>query len=85
VVRRTHKVVAQTRSCLAGVSESAHRLVSLHDVDVRQIRKEQAQVIDNADSVILDHTIGIRHPLYASQSQRRSNASPAALQAVDGP
>ena len=44
----------------------------------------KAQVIDNADSVILDHTIGIRHPLYASQSQRRSNASPAPLEALDG-
>ena len=74
-------------------AESAHRLFSLHDVDVRQIRKGRgkpvelgykAQVIDNADSVILDHTIGIRHPMYASQSQRRSNASPAALEALDG-
>ena len=37
---RTERVVAQTRSRLAGVMpESASRLVSLHDVDARPIRK----------------------------------------------
>jgi transposase, IS5 family len=69
VVGRTERVVAQTRSCLAGVmSESASRLVSLHDVDARPIRKGRlgkpvefgfkAQIVDNADGVILDHTVG---------------------------
>ena len=40
MVRRTQRVVAQTRSRLAGVMpESATRPVSLHDVDARPIRK----------------------------------------------
>ena len=40
IVGRTERVVAQARSRLAGVMpESAHRLVSLHDVDARPIRK----------------------------------------------
>ena len=40
VVGRTERVVAQTRSRLAGVMpESASRLVGLHDVDARPIRQ----------------------------------------------
>jgi len=40
VPARTQRVVAQTRSRLAGVmAESATRVVSLHDVDARPIRK----------------------------------------------
>ena len=40
MVRRTQRVVAQTRSRLAGVMpETATGLVSLHDVDARPIRK----------------------------------------------
>ena len=64
---RTKRVVAQTRSRLAGVMpESATRLVSLHDFDARPIRKGRvgkpvefgykAQIVDNADGVVLDHT-----------------------------
>jgi IS5 family transposase len=70
---RTRRVVAQTRSRLAGVMpDSAHRLVSFHDIDARPIRKGRlgkpvefgykAQVIDNADGVILDHTVEIGNP-----------------------
>jgi IS5 family transposase len=73
VVGRTQRVVAQTRSRLAGVMpESAHRVVSLHDVDARPIRKGRlgkpvefgykAQIVDNADGVILDHSIEIGNP-----------------------
>ncbi len=40
LIERTQRVVAQTRSRLGGVMpESATRLVSLHDVDARPIRK----------------------------------------------
>lgn len=73
VVGRTQQVVAQARSRLAGVMpESASRLVSLHDVDARPIRKGRlgkpvefgykAQIVDNADGVILDHTLEIGNP-----------------------
>jgi IS5 family transposase len=68
IVERTFRVVIQTRSRLAGVMpESSTRLVSLHDPDARPIRKGRlgkpvefgykAQIVDNADGVILDHTI----------------------------
>ena len=70
MVQRTQRVVTQARSRLAGVMpESATRLVSLHDADARPIRKGRlgkpvefgykAQVVDNADGVILDHTVEI--------------------------
>ena len=52
--------------------EGASRLVSLHDPDARPIRKGrlgkpvefgyQAQVVDNADGVVLDHTVQIGTP-----------------------
>lgn len=75
---RTERVVAQTRSRLAGVMpESTHRLVSLHDVEARPIRKGRlgkpvefgykAQVVDNADGVILDHNVEIGNPPDAPQ------------------
>jgi IS5 family transposase len=78
VVYRTKRVVAQTRSRLGGVMpESAHRVVSLHDVDARPIRKGRlgkpvefgykAQVVDNADGVILDHSVEIGNPHDAAQ------------------
>ncbi|MGH3969993.1 MAG: ISNCY family transposase [Mycobacterium sp.] len=78
VVRCTQQVVAQTRSRLAGVMpESAHRVVSLHDVDARPIRKGRlgkpvefgykAQVVDNPDGVILDHSVEIGNPPDATQ------------------
>ena len=73
LLERTRRVVAQTRSRLAGVMpDSASRMVSLHDVDARPIRKGRlgkpvefgykAQVVDNADGVILDHNIEIGNP-----------------------
>jgi transposase, IS5 family len=78
IVGRTERVVAQTRSRLAGVMPaSAHRLVSLHDVDARPIRKGRlgkpvefgykAQIVDNADGVILDHAVEIGNPPDAPQ------------------
>src|SRR5205814_412996 len=67
-IERTSKVVAQTRTRLAGQTpESATRLVSLHDPDARPIRKGRidrpvefgykAQVADNDDGIILDYTV----------------------------
>ena len=70
---RTRRVVAQTRSRLAGVMpDSASRMVSFHDIDARPIRKGRlgkpvefgykAQVVDNADGVILDHNVEVGNP-----------------------
>ena len=78
LVGRTERVVAQTRSRLAGVMpESASRVVSLHDVDARPIRKGRlgkpvefgykAQIVDNADGVILDHNVEVGNPADAPQ------------------
>jgi transposase, IS5 family len=78
VMGRTQQVVVQTRSRLRGVMpESAHRVVSLHDVEARPIRKGRlgkpvefgykAQIVDNSDGVILDHTIVIGNPVDAPQ------------------
>ena len=78
VVERTERIVAQTRSRLGGVMpESASRLVSLHDVDARPIRKGRlgkpvefgykAQIVDNADGVILDHNVEVGNPADAPQ------------------
>ena len=78
LVGRTQHVVAQARSRLAGVMpESANRLVSLHDVQARPIRKGRlgkpvefgykAQIVDNTDGVILDHTVEIGNPHDAPQ------------------
>src|ERR1700757_5195566 len=63
---------------LAGrMPESASRVVSLHDVDARPIRKGRlgkpvefgykAQIVDNADGVILDHNVEIGNPADALQ------------------
>jgi transposase, IS5 family len=78
VVVAAERVVAQTRSRLAGVMpESANRVVSLHDVDARPIRKGRlgkpvefgykAQILDNADGVILDHNVEVGNPGDAPQ------------------
>ncbi len=78
LVGRTERVVAQTRSRLAGVMpESASRVVSLHDVEARPIRKGRlgkpvefgykAQLVDNVDGVILDHHVEMGNPPDAPQ------------------
>jgi len=99
---RTQRVVAQTRSRLAGVMpDSASRLVSFHDVDARPIRigrlgkpvefGYKAQIIDNADGVILDHSIEIGNPADAPQLApaieritRRAGRTPRAVTADRG-
>jgi IS5 family transposase len=78
LVARTRQVVSQTRSRLAGIMpDSASRIVSFHDVDARPIRKGRlgkpvefgykAQIVDNADGIILDHTVHIGNPSDAPQ------------------
>src|SRR6201997_4811087 len=78
VVMRTQRVVAQTRSRLAGVMpDSSSRVISLHDADTRPIRKgrlgkpvefgSKAQVLDNTDGVILDHSVELGNPPDAPQ------------------
>lgn len=102
VIERATRVVAQTRSRLAGVMpESASRLVSLHDTDARPIRKGRlgkpvefgykAQLVDNADGVILDHTVEIGNPADAPQLApaieritRRTGRAPRAVTADRG-
>ena len=67
------RVVAQTRVRLAGgVPDGSTRVVSLHDADARPIAKGRlgkpvefgykAQVVDNADGVVLDHSVVIGNP-----------------------
>jgi IS5 family transposase len=62
------QIVAQTRARIAGVvPDGATRIVSLHDLDARPIRKGRlgrpvefgfkAQVADNVDGIVLDHVI----------------------------
>lgn len=71
--QRTTRVITQTRTRLAGgTPESATRLVSLHDPDARPIAKGRlgkpvefgykAQVVDNGDGIILDHTVEVGNP-----------------------
>jgi len=102
LMTRTQHVVIQTRSRLGGVMpESATRVVSLHDVDARPIRKGRlgkpvefgykAQIVDNADGVILDHTVEIGNPRDAPQLApaidritRRTGRSPRAVTADRG-
>ena len=60
------QIAAQTRARLAGeIPDGATRVVSLHDLDARPIRKGRlgkpvefgykAQVADNAEGIVLDH------------------------------
>ena len=74
----TRQVVEQAPTRVGGqVPDGATRLVSLHDPDARPIRKGRlgkpvefgynAQILDNADDVILDHTVEIGNPADAPQ------------------
>jgi len=73
LVERTMRVIDQARARVRGEQPAgATRLVSLHEPDARPIRKGRlgkpvefgykAQVVDNADGVILDHTVHIGNP-----------------------
>jgi IS5 family transposase len=69
----TRQIAAQTRQRLGGiVPDGARRRVSLHDPDARPIAKgrlgrpvefgHKAQVVDNDDGVVLDHTVEPGNP-----------------------
>lgn len=101
-VRDTQRVIAQTRSRLTGtMPESANRVVSLHDPDARPISKGRlgkpvefgykAQIVDNADGVILDHNVEQGNPPDAPQLapaiervKRRVGRAPRAVTADRG-
>jgi IS5 family transposase len=102
LVGKAQRTVAQTRSRLAGVMpDSATRLVSLNDPDARPIRKGwlgkpvefgyKAEIGDNADGVILDHTVEVGNPADAPQLtpaieriKRRTGRAPRAVTADRG-
>jgi len=69
----TRQIAAQTRQRLAGLTpDGATRRVSLHDSDARPIAKGrlgkpvefgyQAQLVDNDDGIVVDHTIEPGNP-----------------------
>jgi transposase, IS5 family len=73
LVERTNRVIAQARTRVNGDQpDGATRLVSLHEPDARPIRKGRlgkpvefgykAQVVDNIEGIILDHSVHIGNP-----------------------
>jgi IS5 family transposase len=73
LVERTRRVIDQARARVGGEQPAgATRLVSLHEPDARPIRKGRlgkpvefgykAQVVDNADGLIVDHSVHIGNP-----------------------
>ena len=73
LVERTLRVIDQARARVAGDQPpGATRLVSLHEPDARPIRKGRlgkpvefgykAQVVDNPDGLIIDHSVHIGNP-----------------------
>ncbi|GAA0903864.1 ISNCY family transposase [Virgisporangium aurantiacum] len=78
LLQRAAQVAAQARIRLGGGKpDSATRLVSLHDPHARPIRKGRvdrpvefgykAQVLDNVDGIVLDHTVEEGNPPDAPQ------------------
>ena len=78
LVAAARQIAGQTRQRLAGQTPSgATRRVSLHDPDARPIAKgrlgrpvefgHKAQVVDNVDGVVLDHTVEQGNPADAPQ------------------
>ena len=78
LVERAGKIIDQTRRRLAGDTPAGStRLVSLHEPDARPIMKGRlgrpvefgfkAQVVDNEDGLILDHSVEIGNPTDAPQ------------------
>jgi IS5 family transposase len=72
------RIAAQTRVRLSGETpDGATRIVSLHDPDARPIAKGRlgrpvefgykAQVLDNVDGIVLDHSVHIGNPPDAPQ------------------
>jgi IS5 family transposase len=78
LLEATRRIAAQTRQRLSGTTpDGATRRVSLHDADARPIAKGRlgrpvefgykAQVVDNDDGVVLDHTVERGNPADAPQ------------------
>ena len=78
LVAATLQIVAQTRQRVSGqIPDGATRRVSLHDGDARPIAKgrlgkpvefgHKAQVTDNDDGIVLDHTVEVGNPADAPQ------------------
>ena len=78
LLEATRQIAAQTRQRLAGTApDGATRRVSLHDPDARPIAKGRlgkpvefgykAQVVDNDDGIVLDHTVRTGQPADAPQ------------------
>jgi IS5 family transposase len=102
VIQRTATVIDQARIRLTGGKpDSATRLVSLHDPDARPIVKGRlgrpiefgykAQIVDNADGIVLDHTVEPGNPPDAPQLlpaieriSRRTGQTPHAVTADRG-
>ena len=72
-IARTRRLLDQAATRLAGgMPDGASRLVSLHDPDARPIRKGRigrpvefgykAQVADNPDGIVVDHTVMLGNP-----------------------
>jgi len=72
-IARTRRLLDQASTRLAGgMPDGASRLVSLHDPDARPIRKGRighpvefgykAQVADNPDGIVVDHTVMVGNP-----------------------
>jgi IS5 family transposase len=99
---RVERIAAQTRLRLAGTTpDGATRLVSLHDPDARPIAKGRlgkpvefgykAQVVDNDDGIVVDHTVEVGNPPDAPQLApavervtRRAGRPPGAVTADRG-
>ena len=73
LIERTVQVIAQARTRVeGGQPDGSTRLVSLHEPDARPIRKGRlgkpvefgykAQVVDNPDGIIVDHSVHIGNP-----------------------
>jgi IS5 family transposase len=73
LLERTRRIIGQARVRVDGATPpGASRLVSLHDPDARPISKGRlgkpvefgykAQVVDNADGLIVDHSVHIGNP-----------------------
>jgi IS5 family transposase len=96
------QVAAQTRVRLGGeVPDGSTRVVSLHDPDARPIAKGRlgkpvefgfkAQVVDNVDGIVIDHTVVMGNPADApmlapaiARVKRRFGRAPAAVTADRG-
>jgi len=99
---RVERIAGQTRQRLAGTTpDGATRLVSLHDPDARPIAKGRlgkpvefgykAQVVDNDDGVVVDHSVEVGNPPDAPQLApavervtRRAGRPPRAVTADRG-